>query len=302
MGGMATGPWSYPAELPLFAATWVAMTAAMMLPAITPTVLAYEGRVRRRRGRRTALGLSLAFVAAYLAVWAMAGVVPYALLMAGGALDGQLFMGGAGRDLAVGVLVAAAAYQLLPAKRACLRRLCGPPAHVGEEAPGGAARALSTTRAPAGPSAPAPAAAPGAGVPTRCQTGDVSATLTQGSPGAGQRYAALTLTNRSGHACQVYGYVGMLLLDAGGQPLPTSVGRTPPSPSPVVVQPGGHVSAQLHWTVVPAPDEAQAGLCEPAPATALVTPPDETTQLAVPWTMDPVCQHGRIEVTPLAMG
>jgi predicted metal-binding membrane protein len=144
MGGMATGPWSYPAELPLFAATWVAMTAAMMLPAITPTVLAYEGRVRRRRGRRTALGLSLAFVAAYLAVWAMAGVVPYALLMAGGALDGQLFMGGAGRDLAVGVLVAAAAYQLLPAKRACLRRLCGPPAHVGEEAPGGAARALST--------------------------------------------------------------------------------------------------------------------------------------------------------------
>jgi Protein of unknown function (DUF4232) len=162
--------------------------------------------------------------------------------------------------------------------------------------------APSPTRAPAGPSAPAPAAAPGAGVPTRCQTGDVSATLTQGSPGAGQRYAALTLTNRSGHACQVYGYVGMLLLDAGGQPLPTSVGRTPPSPSPVVVQPGGHVSAQLHWTVVPAPDEAQAGLCEPAPATALVTPPDETTQLAVPWTMDPVCQHGRIEVTPLAMG
>jgi predicted metal-binding membrane protein len=144
VGGMASGPWSYPTELPLFAATWVAMAAAMMLPAVAPTVLAYQGRVRRRRGRRAALGLSLAFVAAYLAVWALAGLVPYALLREVGALDGRLFMGGPGRALAGGVLVAAAAYQLLPAKRACLRRLCGPPDLVGEEAPGGAARALGT--------------------------------------------------------------------------------------------------------------------------------------------------------------
>jgi predicted metal-binding membrane protein len=40
----------------------------------------------------------------------------------GGALDGGLLIGGAGRYLAAGVLVAAAAYQLAPPKHACLRR------------------------------------------------------------------------------------------------------------------------------------------------------------------------------------
>ena len=75
------------------------------------------------------------------------------------------------------------------------------------------------------PPSSAPAATP------RCHTGDLAATLRALSPGAGQRYAALVLTNSSGHACQVYGYVGMLLLDVSHQPVPTNVVRSsPPGP------------------------------------------------------------------------
>jgi hypothetical protein len=220
---------------------------------------------------------------------------------------------GVGRRLSRALLIATAVAVVLAvlavATLLSLGRLTRPSlSPAGQPSPATSASpssgAPSPTQAPGGPSGSAataaPGTAPGNGAPPRCHTGDVSATLTQGSPGAGQRYATLTLANRSGHACQVYGYVGMLLLDASGQPLPTSVVRTPPSPSRVVVQPGGQVSAQMHWTVVPGPDESQAGACEPAPASAMVTPPDETTQLAVPWTMGAVCLHGRIEVTPLA--
>ena len=49
------------------------------------------------------------------------------------------------------------------------------------------------------------------------------------------------------------------------------------------------------------PDE-QATNCLPAPAFIEVTPPDETTQLVVPWTLGGVCGHGAIDVMPLAPG
>jgi predicted metal-binding membrane protein len=54
MAGMAAGLWSYPADLGLFAGTWIAMMAAMMLPSITPTVIAHERAVRSARGRSAA--------------------------------------------------------------------------------------------------------------------------------------------------------------------------------------------------------------------------------------------------------
>jgi predicted metal-binding membrane protein len=122
MAGMAARLWSYPADLGLYIGTWIAMTTAMMLPSITPTVIVYERAVRSHRGRRAALALSVAFVGGYLAVWGVAGLVPYALLRVGAALDSGLLIGGAGRYLAAAVLVAAAVYQLAPPKHACLRR------------------------------------------------------------------------------------------------------------------------------------------------------------------------------------
>ena len=43
------------------------------------------------------------------------------------------------------------------------------------------------------------------------------------------------------------------------------------------------------------------GACEPTAATMLVTPPDETESLAVPFGQT-VCQMGRIDVTALVAG
>jgi hypothetical protein len=121
---------------------------------------------------------------------------------------------------------------------------------------------------------------------------------------AGQRYAALDLTNGSEHTCHMYGQVGLLLLDAGHHPLPTSaVWWAPPASPPVVVlRPGQVAFAVLHWTVVPGFPDEQTHACFPAPAFLEVTPPDETTQLVIHWDEGEVCLHGRVDVLPLAAG
>jgi hypothetical protein len=49
--------------------------------------------------------------------------------------------------------------------------------------------------------------------------------------------------------------------------------------------------------VVPAGTESQTGPCEPTPTHLLITPPDETQPIAVPWPYGPVCQRGRIDQT-----
>jgi predicted metal-binding membrane protein len=119
MTGMGAGLWSAPADLEPYLGAWVPMMTAMMLPSIVPAALQFDRAIRSRRGRRIALAQGAVFAGGYLAVWAAAGVVPYAVLRLGGALTG----GAAGRYLAAGVIVVAAAYQLAPPKDACLRRL-----------------------------------------------------------------------------------------------------------------------------------------------------------------------------------
>jgi hypothetical protein len=141
-----------------------------------------------------------------------------------------------------------------------------------------------------------------AGTP-RCHTGDLSAAVRGLDPGAGQRHAVLVLTNRSGHACGAYGYVGMQLVDGAGAPVPTNIVRaSPPSPAALTLAPGASAYTVLHWTVVSGPGDSQTGPCEPAPAAARVTPPDETSQVSVPWTLGFVCLQGRIDLGALAPG
>jgi predicted metal-binding membrane protein len=125
MAGMDAGPGTNPGALGFYLSTWVVMMAAMMLPSITPMVLAYRDLQHERQGhgRRAKAGDTGLFVAGYLAVWAAAGLVGYALLEGGRFLDGGLFAWDrAGRWAATGVLVAAALYQLTPSKNTCLTR------------------------------------------------------------------------------------------------------------------------------------------------------------------------------------
>ena len=50
--------------------------------------------------------------------------------------------------------------------------------------------------------------------PDRCHTSELSASLPAGNPGAGPRYATLSLTNTSARTCTVFGYGGLQPLDA----------------------------------------------------------------------------------------
>ncbi|MCP2336791.1 DUF4232 domain-containing protein [Actinomadura rupiterrae] len=133
---------------------------------------------------------------------------------------------------------------------------------------------------------------------TRCTAAQLRATVIGLSPGAGQRYARLTLTNISGRACRVYGFPGLGLASPSNPSIPTSTRRTG-SPAAFVVKPGGHAYSLLHWTAVPGDGEAGSE-CEPSPTALHVIPPDERSWVRASWTLGPVCQHGQIDLQPLS--
>jgi hypothetical protein len=176
-----------------------------------------------------------------------------------------------------------------------------PSATTGSAAPA-PAPATASGSAAAGTSG-SPSASPSAGAgsstapaagPDRCHTGELTATLTGGDSGAGQRGATVTLTNRGGRTCDVEGFGGVGLLDAAGGALPTDqVRQEPPAPALVTVAPGRTVTSQLQWTVVPGGGDPASGC--PTPATLTVIPPDEQDSLAVAWTLGAVCGGGRLE-------
>jgi hypothetical protein len=164
-----------------------------------------------------------------------------------------------------------------------------------------AALAATAALAVGGITAAVAPAASAAGGPPECRTVDVGAQLKAGSPGAGQRYATVVLTNTSGHSCTVTGYGGLALLGAPAQGVPTDLRRVPsPAPSTVTLVPGASARSLLHWTVVPATDEG--AVCEPTARTVVVTPPDETTSLLRSWSLGVVCQHGRIDQNAYVAG
>ena len=122
MAGMDAGPGTALGGLGWFLVSWAVMMAAMMLPATAPMAVAHA-RVRpAARGRGT-----LTFVASYLLAWTTAGLVAYALIEGVRSLDlGFLAWNEAGRYIAGGAILAAALFQLTPAKDACLRRCRDP--------------------------------------------------------------------------------------------------------------------------------------------------------------------------------
>src|SRR5438445_228832 len=92
-----------------FAATWVVMMAAMMLPSAIPVVLEFARTAERRRGWQVATGV---LAGTYLGVWLMFGVVGYALYTA-------LRMPWPNQPVVVGLALAlAGVYSVSPIKRA----------------------------------------------------------------------------------------------------------------------------------------------------------------------------------------
>jgi predicted metal-binding membrane protein len=109
--GMHMGPSADLGGFTWYLGLWVAMTAAMMLPSTTPTVLLVD---------RISPSATPSFLAGYLIAWTAYGVAAYVLARAAvgaGLADWR----------ATGPLIAAAGlYGLTPLRRACLQRCRNP--------------------------------------------------------------------------------------------------------------------------------------------------------------------------------
>ncbi|HEX9358324.1 MAG TPA: DUF2182 domain-containing protein [Streptosporangiaceae bacterium] len=103
MSGMDMGVATRLGSFAFFAALWVPMMAAMMLPGAAPAVV----RRARASGRVRAVP---PFVGSYLAVWALAGAAVYVLYRPHGSLAAGV------------VVIAAGVYELTPAKQHFRRR------------------------------------------------------------------------------------------------------------------------------------------------------------------------------------
>jgi predicted metal-binding membrane protein len=121
MAGMDAGPGTDLGTIGWFTGSWAVMMAAMMLPSFGPTLGSYLSLVAGR-GR----GRWLPFACGYLVVWTVTGVAAYAIFELGkSALASDLAWHRGGRWLSAAVLLAAAAYEFVPFKRACLTRCRG---------------------------------------------------------------------------------------------------------------------------------------------------------------------------------
>ncbi len=103
MGGMDMGPATGLGSLSFFAAVWVPMMAAMMLPGAVPAVSRHARAVARFSAVPT-------FLALYLGVWAAVGMVVYAVYRPHGTV------------VAGAATIAAGVYELTPVKVWARRR------------------------------------------------------------------------------------------------------------------------------------------------------------------------------------
>jgi hypothetical protein len=139
---------------------------------------------------------------------------------------------------------------------------------------------------------------------------------------AGNIAATIEVRNKSQHACDLYGYAGLLLLDARGRPLPTHaiwsttsfflaspavaqivglpagtvpISKIPFDPMHPVPEVPGHAYIPISWEDVVTPCSTAAQL--------KVTPPDAYTSMIISasYRLGPVmdvCPNGTIWINP----
>jgi predicted metal-binding membrane protein len=126
MEGMDMGPGTDLGGLGWFAVVWLTMMAAMMLPSLVPMALTHAG-ASRRAGAPAPTAATSVFAAGYLLTWLGTGVVAYGLIQGVRSLDlSWLAWDEGGQYVAAGVILAAALYELTPAKATCLRHCRNP--------------------------------------------------------------------------------------------------------------------------------------------------------------------------------
>ncbi|MDX3098207.1 DUF4232 domain-containing protein [Streptomyces sp. ME01-24h] len=130
----------------------------------------------------------------------------------------------------------------------------------------------------------------------RCHTSDLRASIGRDDPGAGQENFAVVLTNRSGRTCTVHGFPGVAFVNAAGEQVTVDPERATGQPARrVVLAPGAAA-----WSAMSFSNPAVTGVTTVTPAAVLVTPPDETSSLRVPWTGGKVSNTGKASVPRLS--
>jgi predicted metal-binding membrane protein len=115
----------------VFLVVWTVMMAAMMLPAAAPMILTFAQAQARRN--RAVVVPTWVFVAGYLLVWLVAGLVVYPLIQIGQDMTAHpaTMSPAEWAPLALGsVVIVAGLYQFTPLKRLCLRHCRSPLAFV----------------------------------------------------------------------------------------------------------------------------------------------------------------------------
>jgi predicted metal-binding membrane protein len=128
---------------PLFLVMWVVMMVAMMLPTAAPMILTFHKVQAANRQPRDAFVSTWVFAAAYLLVWAFAGLAAYVGMQAAEAEIARVALapvtvaqvGGA-------IIVVAGIYQLTPLKDVCLSKCRDPLDFIVTSWRGGATSAL----------------------------------------------------------------------------------------------------------------------------------------------------------------
>jgi predicted metal-binding membrane protein len=134
MGGMTMSaaadarmaPWSA-ADFLLMLAMWAAMMVGMMLPSVAPMLLIYARVVRSAEQRGHPFAATGWFASGYVAAWTAFALLATAAqwLLEQAAMTTPM-IAIADRPLAGALMMAAGAYQLTPAKNACLGRCRSP--------------------------------------------------------------------------------------------------------------------------------------------------------------------------------
>ena len=107
----------------VFLALWVIMMAAMMFPTAAPVILTFHKVQADKRENGDAFVSIWVFIAAYILVWTLAGVVAYVGALAIEAIAARAALSSATTARIGGsVLVAAGIYQLTPLKHLCLSK------------------------------------------------------------------------------------------------------------------------------------------------------------------------------------
>lgn len=121
--GMAMNAPTMGMRAPLFLIVWVVMMVAMMFPTASPMILAFHKVQAGKRARGETFVSTWIFVAAYMLVWALSGVLAYAGAAGAEAMAAQAKLSGAtAARIGAVLLVIAGAYQLSPLKNMCLAK------------------------------------------------------------------------------------------------------------------------------------------------------------------------------------